>query len=109
MVTGPHPPASSRADSAPPFVRTIAAKEALRARGMQHQVHILWFGLGLSGIVGWSVAIPALLGVAAGIWIDGRYPSQYSWTLMLLIGGVLLGCLNAWYWVQRIGRRIRQD
>ncbi len=53
------------------------------------------------GLVGWSVAIPALIGVALGMWIDFRRPSQYSWTLMLMLIGIALGCLNAWRWVHR--------
>lgn len=60
-----------------------------------------WFGLGMFGLVGWSIAIPTLLGVALGVWIDRRWPSQFSWTLMLMVGGVVMGCLNAWWWVQR--------
>jgi len=57
------------------------------------------------GVVGWSVAIPTLIGTALGIWIDNNWPSQFSWTLMLLIGGVMVGCLNAWYWVRKAGIR----
>lgn len=61
----------------------------------------IWFGLGMFGIVGWSVAIPSLLGIALGVWIDTRFPSKYSWTLMCLIIGVGLGCFNAWYWITK--------
>ena len=45
------------------------------------------------------------MGVAAGVWIDTKWPSRYSWTLLLLMAGVMLGCLNAWYWVTRESRR----
>ncbi len=60
-----------------------------------------WFGLGMFGLIGWSIAIPTLVGVAVGLWIDDRWPSRLSWTLMLMIGGVALGCWNAWWWVLR--------
>jgi ATP synthase protein I len=53
------------------------------------------------GLVGWSVAVPALIGVAVGLWIDARWPSRFSWTLMLLVLGMALGCLNAWNWISR--------
>lgn len=53
------------------------------------------------GLVGWSVAIPAVLGIALGIWLDRAFPSRLSWTLTLLIAGLVLGCLNAWYWIKR--------
>jgi len=61
----------------------------------------LLYGLGMFGLVGWSVAVPTLLLLALGIWIDSRYDSTYSWTLMLLVLGIMIGCWNAWYWVQR--------
>ena len=60
-----------------------------------------WFGLGMFGLIGWSVAIPTLAGVALGLWLDDRYPGDVSWTLTFLIIGVALGCLNAWYWVKQ--------
>jgi len=53
------------------------------------------------GLVGWSVAVPTVVLLALGIWIDGQTNSPYSWTLMLLVIGIALGCLNAWYWVKR--------
>jgi len=61
----------------------------------------VWFGLGTMGTVGWSVAIPALAGAAIGRWLDARYEDTISWTLMLLLIGVGLGSLNAYYWVRR--------
>ena len=87
------------------FPEQVEAKEArkLRARRVRHQG--VWFGLGMFGLVGWSVALPTVIGVAVGLWIDTMWPSQYSWTLMLLFIGVVLGCVNAWFWVSRESRR----
>jgi ATP synthase protein I len=65
----------------------------------------VWFGLGMFGLVGWAVAIPTLLGIAAGVWIDRRTAGPYSWTLMGLMAGVVLGCINAWFWVRKESRR----
>ena len=73
--------------------RLLKAREEERPR--------VWFGLGMFGLVGWSVAVPTLLGVAAGLWLDARLQDRMSWTLMLLFVGAALGCLNAWYWVRR--------
>ncbi|WP_107667941.1 AtpZ/AtpI family protein [Cyanothece sp. BG0011] len=61
----------------------------------------IWYGLGMFGIVGWSVAIPTLIGIAVGVWLDIKLNDPYSWTLMMLFLGVIIGCLNAWYWIQR--------
>ncbi len=63
-----------------------------------------WYGLGMFGLVGWSVAVPVVAGIALGAWIDRRWPGEVSWTLTLLIGGAILGGFHAWYWIQREGR-----
>lgn len=82
------------------FAREIRAKERRKKRAREKGRPGLLFGMGMFGIVGWSVAIPTLLFLALGVWIDGRFETRYSWTLMLLVVGVALGCLNAWYWVR---------
>ncbi len=82
----------------------VEPKEIRKLKTRQHNTPEVWFWLGMFGIVGWSIAVPTLMGVAAGVWIDTTWPSRYSWTLMLLMAGVMLGCLNAWYWVTRESR-----
>ena len=84
--------------------KQVVAKQERKIKARQEGERSAWFGLGMFGLVGWSVAVPALVGVAIGLWIDSRWPSRFSWTLMLLVMGVALGCLNAWWWVQREGR-----
>jgi ATP synthase protein I len=84
--------------------KTIAEKESRRISARKERDHSLLFGLSIFGIVGWSVVIPTLTGVALGIWIDGRWPGRFSWTLMLLFGGLMCGCLNAWYWVSHVSK-----
>ena len=86
------------------FTEQVGTKEARKIRARSERNKSIWFGLGMFGIVGWSVAVPTLLGTALGIWIDKHYPSQFSWTLMLLFAGVLLGSINAWHWINRTGR-----
>jgi ATP synthase protein I len=53
----------------------------------------------MMGLVGWSVAIPTLLGAALGHWLDTRHAGRHPWTLALLVAGLVVGCLNAWHWV----------
>ncbi|MEO8732572.1 MAG: AtpZ/AtpI family protein [Rhodoferax sp.] len=72
-------------------------KLAARRRGTPG----VWFGLGTMGLIGWSVAVPTLLGAALGSWLDARYPGTHSWTLALLVAGLVLGCFNAWRWVAK--------
>ena len=57
------------------------------------------FGLGYFGIIGWSIAIPTLLAIALGQYLDNRYKSNYSWTLALIFIGVISGFINAWRWL----------
>ncbi|MBU4576737.1 MAG: AtpZ/AtpI family protein, partial [Desulfarculus sp.] len=64
-----------------------------------------WFGLGMFGMVGWAVAVPTVAAVALGVWLDGRYPGPPSWTLTLLVVGVAVGCLNAWFWIKRESKK----
>jgi ATP synthase protein I len=87
------------------FLKNIGSKEERKLRSRQEKDRSVWFGLGMFGLVGWSVAIPTLIGIVVGIWIDTAWKSTYSWTLMLLFFGVVMGCLNAWYWVKRESRR----
>lgn len=60
----------------------------------------IMFGLGLFGIVGWSIAIPTVIGIALGVYLDNRFTQTFSWTLTLLFAGVILGALNAWKWIK---------
>ena len=83
------------------------ARRKLKAR--KHQAHGVWFGLGMMGLVGWSVVVPTLLGAALGIWLDRHVPGQHSWTLALLVAGLTLGCFNAWHWVAKEDRAIQRE
>jgi ATP synthase protein I len=87
----------------------IEEKQARKMRARHAKDRGTWFGLGMMGTIGWTVVVPTLLGVALGIWIDARWPSSISWTLMLLIGGLLLGCVNAWLWIARQQRAIERE
>jgi len=98
------PPGTSSGDSEK-FQEEVEAKEERKLKARSEERPKVWFGLGMFGLVGWSVAIPTLIGVALGLWIDSTWPSRYSWTLTLLFLGIVVGCLNAWYWVQRESKR----
>lgn len=83
------------------LARRIGEKEERKLRSQRKGMRSVWSGLGMSGLIGWSVAIPTLLGILIGLWLDTRFPSGYSWTLMLLAAGLVAGCVNAWHWVSR--------
>ena len=85
----------------------VKAQRKLKAR--RDGTPGVWLGLGTMGIIGWSVAVPTLLGAALGLWLDRHHPGTHSWTLALLVAGLTLGCLNAWHWVAREDRAMRDD
>jgi ATP synthase protein I len=99
----------SNPDEETKFIRQVGAKESRKLLAQRKTLRTVWFGLGMMGLVGWSVAVPTLLGAALGIWLDKRYPGIHSWTLTLLIIGLVIGCLNAWHWVAREDREIRRE
>lgn len=99
---------NNREDDRRRLVKDISNKELRKQQARKQGAAPVWFGLGMYGLVGWSVAIPTLAGIAAGVWIDSTFDTTYSWTLMLLFVGVVIGCLNAWYWVKREGRHAQR-
>ncbi len=99
MSEDPEKPLESQPEER--FRADVARKAERRRKAEREARRSIWFSLGLFGLVGWSIAIPTLLGVALGIWIDTHWPSRISWTLTLLLVGVVVGCLNAWRWVKQ--------
>ena len=91
------------------FIKKIEKKEKRKLRAQKKKGQAVWFGLGLFGVIGWSVMVPTLIGIAVGIWADRRWPGQISWTLTFLFAGIILGCLNAWYWIQKERKSIEEE
>lgn len=83
------------------MIRDVAAKQKRMLRARRERKGA-WSAIAILGVIGWSVVMPTLAGVAAGIWLDNHYPETFSWTVSLLIAGLALGCGNAWL-------RIRED
>jgi ATP synthase protein I len=67
-----------------------------RARAQRESGRSIGQDLALVGVIGWTLVIPALLGVYAGRALDRRFGSGVFWTLGLLVAGVVLGCVLAW-------------
>ena len=93
----------------PVLIRQVGVKETRKLKAQRRVTQTVWSGLGMMGLVGWSVAVPTLLGTALGIWVDKHYPSVHSWTLTLLIIGLCIGCLNAWHWVAKEDKAMRAE
>ena len=91
------------------FGQTIGTKAERKLKARRNTGKGVWFGLGMMGLVGWSVAIPTLLGAALGIWLDQNHQTEFSWTLALLVAGLVLGCFNAWHWIAKEDKAMRDD
>jgi len=91
------------------FSQQVGDMAERKLNAQRHVTKAVWSGLGMMGLVGWSVAMPTLLGAALGIWLDKSYPGEHSWTLALLATGLGLGCFNAWRWIVKEDREIHQD
>jgi ATP synthase protein I len=87
----------------------IGAKADRKLRARRDGAPGVFFGLGMLGLVGWSVVVPTLAGAALGGWLDRHHAGTHSWTLALLVAGLAIGCLNAWHWVSREDRAMHDD
>ncbi|MEQ9371065.1 MAG: AtpZ/AtpI family protein [Coleofasciculus chthonoplastes F3-SA18-01] len=83
------------------FLGKIKDKSIRKLKARTEENLSVLYGLTLMGFVGWSVGIPTLIGVAIGLWLDEALPTPFSWTLTLMLVGLVLGYINAWYWVQQ--------
>lgn len=100
-------PASNK--EANEFSKKLGEKAQRKLKALSNDKRGVWFGLGMMGIVGWTIVVPTLLGAALGVWLDNKYPETFSWTLTGLILGLLAGGLIAWRWVNKEHKEINQN
>ncbi len=79
----------------------VGKRERRKLVSRRNRGRNIFFGLGMFGMVGWSIAIPTLLGTAVGIWIDRTWSPPFSATLTCLFLGVVAGIWVASYWVRK--------
>ena len=60
----------------PRLARQVGTKAERKLRAQRHVNRTVWLGLGMMGLIGWSVAIPTLIGAALGLWLDEHYPAS---------------------------------
>lgn len=102
-----HKPKGTSEETA--FSREVAAQAARKLKARRNPTPGVWFGLGMTGLIGWSVVVPTLCGAALGLWLDERHPGRHSWTLALLVAGLVLGCFNAWHWVAKEDKAMHDE
>ena len=89
------------------FSRNVGAQERRKLKARETGTHV-WSGLGMLGLIGWSVCLPTLLGAWLGLWLDKRHPGTHAWTLVLLVAGLCAGCANAGHWISKEQSAIRR-
>ena len=102
-------PQTTPPKAAPTLASQVGDKAERKKRSRRRHAPGVWFGLGLMGVIGWSVVVPTLAGAALGLWLDGRFPGGRSWTLALMAAGLVLGCFNAWHWVSSEEAAMREQ
>lgn len=103
------PPDDKRTPQAGGLAEMAGAQASRKLKARRNAAHGVWFGLGMMGLIGWSVALPTLLGAALGLWLDKRQPGTHSWTLALLVAGLTIGCFNAWHWIAKEDKAMRDE
>ena len=74
----------------------VRRRRERRARAQREGGRSIGQDLALVGVIGWTLVIPALLGVYAGRALDRRFGTGVFWTLGFLVAGIVLGCALAW-------------
>ena len=90
------------------MAKQVGAKAERKLRARRDGAPGVWSGLGMMGLIGWSVVVPTLAGAALGLWLDSHHPGAHPWSLALLMAGLVLGCLTAWPWVAQQDRALHE-
>lgn len=93
----------------PTLADQIGDKAERKLRARRQRGPDVWFGLGMMGLIGWSVTVPTLLGAALGLWLDRHHPASHPWTLALLMAGLVIGCWNAWHWIAKEEKAMHEE
>jgi len=92
------------------FIRRVEEQSRRKLKAKARATQTIWSGFGMFGLIGWSIVTPTLIGIALGVWLDRKHVGgPHSWTLALLVAGLILGCLNAWHWVAKEDREMREE
>lgn len=91
------------------FEQEITQKQVRLKRARARGDRGIWFGLGMIGLVGWSIAVPVVVGALIGVWLDQRFGGGVRWTLGLIFLGLVMGANNVWQWMEKERRREEEE
>ena len=58
-------------------------------------------GISTFGMIGWSIVVPTVGGAFLGRWLDYAHPQTFSWTIALILGGVVVGAFIVMGWIKK--------
>ena len=80
----------------------VRRKSLRRQRARRGGDVSIWSYLGTFGLVGWTVAVPTLLGLLIGLYVEDRWAEDSNRVVITgLVLGAAVGSAMAWYWVRR--------
>jgi ATP synthase protein I len=82
------------------LLRSVRQRRSRYQAWLRHGEPSVGRHLAQVGALGWTIVVPALLGLFLGRWIDQRLGTGIFWTGPLLLLGVALGCWSAWRWIR---------
>ena len=65
MTPDPKPKRAGPPPADPSLAEQVGARAARKLRARRSGTPGVWFGVGMMGLIGWSVAVPTLLGADA--------------------------------------------
>jgi ATP synthase protein I len=82
------------------LLRSVRTRRDRRKKWLHEGEPSLGRRLAQVGVLGWTIVVPALIGIFLGRWLDRRFATGIFWTGPLLMLGLALGCWSAWKWMQ---------
>lgn len=85
------------------FSKTVenSAKDLVKAR---KERSTLWHNASIIGIGGWLFVLPVVGGAYLGWYLDKKVPIGISWTITLIILGIISGLYNLWFYFRGSGK-----
>jgi ATP synthase protein I len=88
-------------DKNDPLARSAKRASQLEQHKIDHPEPSLGARLAQTGIVGWMVVTPTLLGAWLGRWLDQLALTGVLFSAALLLSGAALGFWSAWTWMHK--------
>ncbi len=79
-----------------PLRDAVHLRRERRERGHREAERSLAQNLAMIGVLGWTIVLPGLLGIALGRWLDRALGTGIMLTSALVFVGLGIGCALAW-------------